>query len=203
MKKTVLQEVELNGMRGYLYTEDIPKLNSIEERIARWRRLFEVFELRKSTLPETRKVVDLLMDGKVVCRMIATVTNSGGKKDRRSVNVPAGGRDYQILKEEQKLSGIPFCFVAEDREYVTDKGERRALTSEHSMFISIRFSEIQRCEENGVPFSTRHFLTKSLNEAKDQGIIAKNRANNLVGIPASKLEEYIYDAVIFEMAEYA
>ena len=63
MKKTVLQEVELNGMRGYLYTEDIPKLNSIEERIARWRRLFEVFELRKSTLPETRKVVDLLMDG--------------------------------------------------------------------------------------------------------------------------------------------
>jgi hypothetical protein len=135
--------------------------------------------------------------------MIATVTNSGGKLNRRSVNVPSGNRDYQILKEEQKLSGIPFCYVAEDREFVTVNGETKALSSDHSMFISVRFSEIQKCEANGLIQSTRHFLTKSLNEAKDQGIIAKNRADNLVGIPASKLEEYIYDAVIFEMAEYA
>lgn len=198
MKKAISQKVTVDNVPHFVRTDDLPKLRVFGEKLNRIKPFFNILEVRKSTLADTKNVADVLFEGKVVARMILSATNSGGKKDLRSVKTPNNLKDFKILRAEQKISGIPFNFVSEDREYKEVDGEVKAMTSENSAFIFTRFSEIERGEELGVLSSTRHFKYDTLEEVKEQKRILKNRADNLVGVPPTLLEEYIFENIVFE-----
>lgn len=198
MKRTIAQKVTVDNVPHFVRTDDLPKLKEFGEKLNRIKPFFSILELRKSDLPDTKNVADILFEGKVIARMLLSVTNSGGKKDLRSVQTPNKLKDFKILRAEQKISGIPFNFVSEDREYKEVDGKVQAMTSDNSAFIFTRFSEIERGEELGILSSTRHFKYDTLEEVKDKKKILKNRADNLVGVPPTLLEEYIFENIVFE-----
>ena len=160
-----IRETELN----------VPNLKTVEEKMARIKPYFSCMNVVKSSLEDTKFTTDIMFDGKVVMRALLSVTNGGGSLGKRKVSIPAGGIDFQKLKEDYRTSKIPFIVINEDRGYIEESGIENA--------------------------TSRWFPIDYLEEAKLTNKILKNDADNLVVVPLEQLEEYIFDNVIFQLNE--
>lgn len=187
-----IRETELN----------VPNLKTVEEKMARIKPYFSCMNVVKSSLEDTKFTADIMFDGKVVMRTLLSVTNGGGSLGKRKVSIPAGGIDFQKLKEDYRTSKIPFIVINEDRGYIEENETLRMTAPTNSSFIATRFSEILRVMESGIENATsRWFPIDYLEEAKLTNKILKNDADNLVVVPLEQLEEYIFDNVIFQLNE--
>ena len=95
MKK---QKIFING--EITATElDAPSMKSIKEKISRIEPYFSCLKIVPSALEDTKSVVDILFENKVIMRALLSVTNAGGSLEKRKVSIPAKNIDFQILKE--------------------------------------------------------------------------------------------------------
>lgn len=196
MKK---QKIFING--EIKETElDAPSMRTVEEKMRRIKPYFSCLSITKSSLEDTKFTVDIMFENKVVMRALLSVTNAGGSLSKRKVSIPAKGLDFQALKKDYKTSQIPFIVINEDRGYIEENDTLRNTAPTNSSFIATRFSEILRVMESNIQNGTsRWFAIEDLEEAKLTKRILKNDADNLVVVPLEKLEEYIFDNVIFQM----
>lgn len=198
MKK---QKIFING--EIKATElDAPTMKSLKEKIARIKPYFSCLSIVPSSLEDTKSVVDILFENKVVMRALLSVTNAGGSLSKRKVSIPAKNIDFQILKENYRFSKIPFIVINEDRGYIEENEQLKNTSPLNSSFIATRFSEIVRVMESNVQNGTSRWISiEDLEEAKLTKRIIKNDADNLVVVPLEQLEEYIFDNVIFQINE--